>query len=82
MKIRELSYRLVSEDFLNRRIAKLSKELDKSKTSSERKKILDEADDIFRALMYKHRDDINYLRAIRDGLNELINKYKPLNKEG
>lgn len=71
MKIRELSYRLVSEDFLNRRIAKLSKELDKSKTSSERKKILDEADDIFRAIIYKHRDDINFLRAIRDGLNEL-----------
>lgn len=81
MKIRELSYCLVSEGFLNRRIIKLSKELDKSLTSSERKKILEEADDIFRALIYKHRDDINYLRAIRDGLNELINKYKPLNKE-
>lgn len=84
MKLRELIYCHMSDKFLGRRIDMLSKELNNANTSEKRMKIFEEETDIMKALLYKHRDDKEFIRMARRGLEELLDKYKPVideNKE-
>ena len=76
MKVRQLVYRFMSDRFLGRRVNLNSKRLDMAEDSKTRLDIIDENTDILMALIHKHRDDKEFLKMVRDGTQELLDKYK------
>ena len=76
MKIRRLVYRFMSDEFLERRVDILHEKIKLAKDSKTRSKIVDENGDILVAMMYKHSDDAEFIKAIKEGLEDLLKKYK------
>ena len=76
MKLRRLVYRYMSDEFLERRVDILHKEIELAKDSKTRLKIVDENNDILVAMFYKHYDDTEFIKTVKEGLDDLIEKYK------
>ena len=76
MKIRRLVYRFMSDEFLERRVDILHKKIELTKDSKTRLKIVDENNDILVAMIYKHYDDTEFIKMVKEGLEELLKKSK------
>lgn len=81
MKIREIAYRFMSDQFLSARAKVLYEKLDKAKDSKERMKIVEENFDILEALIHKHRDDKEFINTVRMNLEDVIEYGKKILNE-